>query len=74
MSRHCFSFHLALGAGPLIAAGLLAITGCSGDGQPPGEVIEIETIEIIEPDAPVKPEPAATPSPPPPEPSADAST
>ena len=58
-------------AGLLIMVGLLPV-GCSGGQQPPGEVIEIETIEIIEPDEPVGQE-SNDESPAPQEPTADAS-
>jgi len=52
--------------------GLLPLVGCSGEQQPPGEVIEIETIEIIEPDeAAGQPPPDQSPTLQ--EPSADAS-
>ena len=57
--------------GLLIMVGLLPV-GCSGGQQPPGEVIEIETIEIIEPDEPVGQESNDN-SPAPQEPTADAS-
>jgi len=57
--------------GLLIMVGLLLV-GCSGGQQPPGEVIEIETIEIIEPDEPVGQE-SNDESPAPQEPTADAS-
>jgi len=72
MSRHVFSWCLPFGR-LLITACLLLAAGCAGEGQPPGEVIEIETIEIIEPDAAAGQQPADE-SPAPPEPSADAST
>ncbi len=62
----------SLFAALLIMTGLLPLVGCSGDGQPPGEVIEIETIEIIEPDEPAGQQPTDQ-SPPPQEPPADAS-
>lgn len=71
MSRHLFSIHPSGGVGLLIVASLL-LTGCSGEQQPPGEVIEIEMIEMIEPDAPAEQSPTAE-SPVPPESPTDAS-
>jgi hypothetical protein len=70
MSCPHVSFRLPV-ASMLIMVGLLLV-GCSGTQQPPGEVIEIETIEIIEPDEPVGQESNDN-SPAPQEPTADAS-
>jgi hypothetical protein len=72
MTDHFFSSRPPVGCLLMIACLLLG-AGCSGEGQPPGEVIEIETIEIIEPDAAGGQQPTNE-SPAPPEPSADAST
>lgn len=72
MSRHARSVRPIFKSSLLVVAGLLVIAGCSGGQQPPGEVIEIETIEIIEPDEPVGQE-SNDESPAPQEPTADAS-
>jgi len=71
---HSFVFRRPAFAARLITAGMLLAAGCSGDRQPPGEVIEIEAIEIIEPEDPAAADSVEKPPPTLPEPSADASS